>query len=41
MNNSFSLIELLDQELESFQISPLSATKFMPVNTLVNLELEF
>ena len=25
----------------SFQISPLSATKFRPVNTLVNLELEF
>jgi len=25
----------------SFQISPLSATKFRPVNTLVNLEFEF
>lgn len=25
----------------SFQISPLSATKFRPVNTLVNLEMEF
>lgn len=72
MNNSFNLIELLDQKLESkpsvflnpktgnvwslymqddklmvevpnftFQIYPLSATKFRPVNTLVNLELEF
>ncbi len=25
----------------SFQISPLSVTKFRPVNTLVNLEIEF
>ncbi|MBA3924473.1 MAG: hypothetical protein H0X31_23330 [Nostocaceae cyanobacterium] len=25
----------------NFQISPLSATKFKPVNTLVNLEFEF
>ncbi len=25
----------------SFQISPLSATKFRPANTLVNLEFEF
>ena len=25
----------------NFQISPLSATKFRPVNTLVNLEFEF
>lgn len=72
MNNSSSLIELLNQELEaksgvflnpktgdvwevciqdkelmvevpnfSFQISPLSETKFRPVNTLVNLEIEF
>ena len=72
MNNSSSVIELFNQELEaktgiflnpktgnawklymeegelivevpnySFQISPLSATKFRPVNTLVNLELEF
>jgi hypothetical protein len=72
MNNSSSVIELVNQELEdktgvflnpktgnvwqlymqngelivevpnySFQISPLSATKFRPVNTLVNLDLEF
>lgn len=25
----------------SFQISPLSETKFRPVNTLINLEIEF
>jgi hypothetical protein len=72
MNNSSSVIELVNQEVEvktgvflnpktgnvwelymrdgelmvevpnySFQISPLSATKFRPVNTLVNLEMEF
>ena len=72
MSNFFSLIELIDQELEaktgvflnsktgnvgelyiqdrelivkvpnfSFQISPSSKTRFRPVNTLINLEIEF
>jgi hypothetical protein len=72
MGNSFSLIELIDRELEaktgvflnpktgtawelyiqedkllievpnfSFQISPSSPTRFKPVNTLINLEIEF
>lgn len=72
MSNSSSLIELIDQELEtetgfflnpktgsiwelyiqdgelilkvprfSFQISPLSKSRFRPVNTLINLEIEF
>jgi hypothetical protein len=72
MSNSFSLIELIGQELEtktgvflnpktgntwelyiknkelmvevpnfSFQISPSSKTRFRPVNTLINLEIEF
>ncbi|WP_250122972.1 hypothetical protein [Chroococcidiopsis sp. CCMEE 29] len=72
MNNSSSLIELIDRELEaktgvflnpktgntwelyiqegklmvevpnfSFQISPSSNTRFRPLNTLINLEIEF
>lgn len=72
MNNFSSLVEVLDQELESktgiflnpktgnawelhikkgkllievpnfsFEISPSSPTRFKPVNTIVNLEIEF
>lgn len=72
MSNFSSLIELIDQELEtkagvflnpktgntwelymqngklivevpgfSFQISPSSKNRFRPVNTLINLEIEF
>lgn len=72
MNNSFSLIELVDRELKaktgiflnpktgtawelciqedkliievpnfSFQVSPSSSNRFKPVNTLINLEIEF
>jgi hypothetical protein len=72
MSNSFSLVELVNQELEaktgvflnpktgnvwelyikdgeliievpnfSFQISLASKTRFRPVNTLIDLEIEF